>query len=123
MAAVEVDSYLAGVPEPQRSTLAAVRATLEGLLPDAEQTISYGVPTFKVNGKGVAGFAAYSKHCGYLPMSGSVTAAIADRLAAFSITKGSVKFASDAPLPEPIVEALVDARLAELGLTRAKPGD
>lgn len=121
MAAVEVDNYLAGVPEPQRATLTAVRATLERLLPDAEQTISYGVPTFKVNGKGVAGFASFTKHCGYLPMSGSVTAAVADRLEGFSITKGSVKFPVDQPLPEPIVEALVDARLAELGLTRAKP--
>lgn len=118
MSRKEVDDYLAGVPEPQRSTLMSVRVTLERLLPEAEQTISYAVPTFKVNGKGVAGFAAFAKHCGYMPMSGSVTAAIADRLEGYSVTKGSVKFPIDEPLPEAIVQALVDARLAELGFTR-----
>jgi uncharacterized protein YdhG (YjbR/CyaY superfamily) len=118
MGAPEVDAYLDGVPEPQRSTLAMVRATLAALLPDAEQTISYGSPTFKVGGKGVAGFAAFARHCSYLPMSGSVTAALADELAGYETTKGSVKFSVDEPLPEPVVRALVDARLAELGLHR-----
>jgi uncharacterized protein YdhG (YjbR/CyaY superfamily) len=118
MAAPEVDAYMEGVPEPQRSTLAQVRATLAALLPDAEQTISYGSPTFKLAGKGVAGFAAFAHHCSYLPMSGGVTAALADELAGYETTKGSVKFPVDEPLPEPILRALVDARLAELGLTR-----
>jgi uncharacterized protein YdhG (YjbR/CyaY superfamily) len=114
----EVEAYMDGVPEPQRSTLAQVRATLAALLPDAAQTISYGSPAFKVGGKGVAGFAAFAHHCSYLPMSGSVTAVLADELAGYETTKGSVKFGVDAPLPEPIVRALVDARLAELGLSR-----
>jgi len=114
----EVDAYLEGVPEPQRRTLTQIRTTLEALLPDAEQMITYGSPTFKVGGKGVAGFAAFAGHCSYLPMSGSVTAALADELASYETTKGSVKFPVDAPLPEPVLRALVDARLAELGLSR-----
>lgn len=118
MGAPEVDAYLHGVPEPQRSTLAQVRATLVALLPDAEQTISYGSPTFKVGGKGVAGFAAFARHCSYLPMSGGVTAALPDELADYETTKGSVKFPVDAPLPEPVLRALVEARLAELGMSR-----
>jgi uncharacterized protein YdhG (YjbR/CyaY superfamily) len=118
MGAPEVDAYMDAVPEPQRSTLAQVRTTLEALLPDAEQTISYGSPAFKVGGRGVAGFAAFAHHCSYLPMSGSVTATLADELTGFETTKGSVKFPVDTPLPEPILRALVDARLAELGLSR-----
>jgi uncharacterized protein YdhG (YjbR/CyaY superfamily) len=118
MGSSEVDAYMDAVPEPQRSTLDSVRATLAALLPHAEQTISYGSPTFKVAGKGVAGFAAFARHCSYLPMSGSVTAALADELADYETTKGSVKFPVDAPLPEPVVRALVDARLSELGLSR-----
>lgn len=120
MAVQDVDAYLAGVPEPQRTTLTSIRASLVRLLPEAEQTISYGVPTFKVQGKGVAGFASFAKHCGYMPMSGSVTATISDQLEGYSVTKGSVRFPVDAPLPEPIVKALVDARLAELGFTRGE---
>jgi uncharacterized protein YdhG (YjbR/CyaY superfamily) len=118
MGTAEVDAYMDSVPEPQRTTLFAVRATLETLLPEAEQTISYGSPTFKIGGKGVAGFAAFARHCSYLPMSGSVTAALADELAGYETTKGAVKFPVDEPLPAPVVRALVDARLAELGLSR-----
>lgn len=118
MGALEVDAYLEGVPEPQRSALVQVRNTLEALLPDAEQMITYGSPTFKVRGKGVAGFAAFARHCSYLPMSGSVTAVLADELAGYETTKGSVKFPVDEPLPEPVLRALVEARLAELGLSR-----
>ena len=54
-----MDDYLAAVPEPQRSTLERMRAILAALLPEAEQGIAYGVPCFKVGGKGVAGFASY----------------------------------------------------------------
>lgn len=114
MSAQEVDDYLASAPEPHRSTLASLRNTIAGLLPDAEQCISYGVPTFKVNGKGVAGFANYPKHCAYFPMSGSITSALADELVEYKTTKGSVHFAIDEPLPVGVVKSLVDARQAEL---------
>lgn len=114
----EVEAYMEGLDEPHRSTLAQVRATLEALLPDAEQMITYGAPTFKVGGRGVAGFAAFARHCSYLPMSGTVTAALAEELADYETTKGSVKFPVDQPLPEPIVRALVETRLAELGMGR-----
>lgn len=113
-----VEAYFAGQSEPQRTTLLAMRATLARLLPDAEQVLSYGVPTFKVGGKGVAGLAGYAAHCGYLPMSGSVTTTLADRLCGHSVTKGSVRVPADRPLPDELIEALVDARLAELGMTR-----
>ena len=118
MAAPEVEAYFDAQPEPQRETLLAMRATLARLLPDAEEVISYGVPTFKVRGKGVAGLAGYAAHCGYLPMSGSITAALSDLLAGLSVTKGSVRVPADQPLPDDLIEALVGARLAELGMPR-----
>jgi uncharacterized protein YdhG (YjbR/CyaY superfamily) len=118
MAADDVEAYFDAQPEPQRSTLLVMRATLARLLPDAEQVLSYGAPTFKVGGKGVAGLAGYARHCGYLPMSGSVTAALGERLARYAVTKGSVRVPADQPLPEDLLVALVDARLAELGLSR-----
>lgn len=117
MTVQEVDAYLAALPAPQRSTLAAVREVLEELLPGAEQVITYGVPTFKVRGKGVAGFAAFAKHCSYLPMSGAVTSALGPELAEYETTKGSVKFGVDAPLSEAVIRALVAARLSELGFS------
>jgi uncharacterized protein YdhG (YjbR/CyaY superfamily) len=111
-----VAAYFDGAPEPQRQTLLAVRDILHELLPDAQLVISYGVPTFKVRGKGVAGLAWYARHCSYLPMSGSVTAAMAEQLAGYKTTKGAVQFPVDEPLPADVVAALVATRMAELGL-------
>lgn len=112
-----MDAYLDAVSEPQRSTLRALREVIRAELPNAEETISYGVPTFKEDGKGVAGFAAYKNHCSYLPMSGSVlNAFISDpRFADFEMSKGALKFPIDQPLDGTLVHALVQKRLAELG--------
>jgi uncharacterized protein YdhG (YjbR/CyaY superfamily) len=114
MSAKEIDDYLAGVPQPQRSTLAEVRRVLEALLPDAEQGTAYGIAVLKVAGKGVAGFGAYRDHCTYAPMSGSITAALADELRGYDTTKGAVRFRADTPLPPELIGLLVRARQAEI---------
>jgi uncharacterized protein YdhG (YjbR/CyaY superfamily) len=110
----DVDDYLAAVPEPQKSTLESLRATLVALLPEAEQGIAYGVPCFKVGGKGVAGFGFYRNHCTYFPMSGSVTAELADDLKQYVTAKGSIQFPTDEPLPDALVARLVEARQREI---------
>lgn len=109
-----MDDYLAAVPEPQKSTLESLRATLAALLPDAEQGIAYGVPCFKVGGKGVAGFGFYKHHCTYLPMSGSITTELADELTGYVTAKGSIQFPTDEPLPDDLVGRLVEARRREI---------
>ena len=111
---LDVAAYFDAVPEPQRTTLLAVHATLEHLLPEADQVIAYGVPSFKVDGKGVAGVGWYKNHCTYFPMSGSVTAELADELEGYVTAKGSLRFAADRPLPESLVARLVRARRAEI---------
>ncbi len=113
-----IDDYLAGVAEPGRSTLETVRRSIAGLLPDATEALAYGAPAFKVNGKAVAGFAAYRHHLSYLPHSGSVLGAVAAELAGYEYSKGALKFALDQPLPEPVIRALLGARLNELGIDR-----
>ncbi len=115
MTTADVDAYLANVPEPKRATLEAVRAMLADLLPGAEQCISYTMPAFRVDGKVIAGFAAFTNHLAYLPHSGSVIPALADDLAGYTYTHGSLHFAVDEPLPRPLVEKLVSTRLAQLG--------
>jgi uncharacterized protein YdhG (YjbR/CyaY superfamily) len=116
MAPDEIDRYLAGLDEPQRSTLEGLRASIMELVPGAEQCISYGMPAFKVQGKTVAGFAAFKKHLSYLPHSGSVLATLAADVAPYETSKGSLKFAIDKPLPKRLVKKLVRTRMQELGL-------
>ncbi len=115
MAPPEIDSYLAMLDEPKRSTLEALRESILEILPEADQCISYGVPAFKVKGKTVAGFAAFKNHLSYVPHSGSVLATLGDDVAPYETSKGSLKFAVDKPLPKRLVKKLVSARMQELG--------
>ena len=62
MSTEDVDEYLRGIEEPKRSTLEALRSTILEIVPDAEQVISYRVPAFRVEGRIVAGFAAFKDH-------------------------------------------------------------
>ena len=109
-----VDAYLEATPQPHRKTLTALRQALRRLLPHAEEGMSYGMPCLKVDGKGVAGFAAFKAHCTYFPMSGSVVGTLKKELAAYRISKGGVPFAADKGLPPALVKKLVQARLREL---------
>jgi uncharacterized protein YdhG (YjbR/CyaY superfamily) len=121
MSSREIDRYLATVDEPKRSTLETLRRSILDVVPEAEQCISYGMPAFKVEGKTVAGFAAFKNHLSYLPHSGSVLAALADDVSRYDKTKGSLHFPVDRPLPNGLVRRLVTARMRELGLTQRTP--
>ncbi len=108
-----MDNYLAGVPEPARSTLNRIRATIRSVVPpEATEDISYGIPTFRYKGALLA-FAAFSDHCSLFPMSLAVMAAFKNELKNFPTSKGTIRFPLDKPLPAALVKKLVKARLAE----------
>ena len=116
MAIEEVDRYLEALEEPKRGTLEALRRSILEVVPEAEQGISYGMPAFKVEGRTVAGFAAFKHHLSYLPHSGSVLTSLADDVADYETSKGSLRFPVDKPLPKQLVRKLVRARIREAGL-------
>jgi uncharacterized protein YdhG (YjbR/CyaY superfamily) len=106
----EIDEYLRGVEEPGRSTLQTLRRTILEIVPDAEEVISYRVPAFRVGGETVAGFAAFKNHLSYLPFSGSVLSQLAEELDGYAMTKSSLHFPVDRPLPRALVEKLIKVR-------------
>jgi uncharacterized protein YdhG (YjbR/CyaY superfamily) len=109
----DVDKYLARVPEPARSTLNKMRAAIRATAPpEATETISYQIPTFKYKGSLVA-FAAFSNHCSFFPMSMSVMRACKDDLKNLDASKGTIRFPMDKPLSAALVKKLVKARIAE----------
>lgn len=112
----DVDRYLAALDEPKRSTLEDLRTSILEVVPQAEQTISYGMPAFKVSGKTVAGFAAFKQHLSYLPHSGSVLSALSGDVERYERSKDALRFAIDKPLPKRLVKKLVTTRMRELGL-------
>lgn len=111
-----VDTYLAGLAEPKRSSLEQLRQQILDVIPEAEECISYGLPAFRIDGKVVAGFAAFKHHLSYLPHSGSVLPALAAELAEYTSTKGSLHFPIDQPLPPDLVSLLVTTRMRQVGL-------
>lgn len=114
MSDLEIDGYLAGLDEPKRTTLSTLRTTILGIIPEAEQCISYGMPAFKLDGRVIAGFAAFKNHLSYLPHSGSVLTELSDDLASYSMSNGALRFPIDEPLPETLVEKLIAVRIRQL---------
>jgi uncharacterized protein YdhG (YjbR/CyaY superfamily) len=113
MSAEAVDEYLRALEEPKRSTLQTLRRTILEIVPEAEQVISYRVPAFRVGGKTIAGFAAFKDHLSYLPFSGSVLGHLGDELEGYEMTKSSLHFAVDRPLPKALVKKLIQVRLVD----------
>jgi uncharacterized protein YdhG (YjbR/CyaY superfamily) len=113
VSAEEIDAYLDSLEEPKRTTLSQLRQAILRVLPEAEQGISYGLPAFKVNGKTVAGFAAFKNHLSYLPHSGSVFPELSEELAGYSMSSGALRFEIETPIPQALVEKLIAVRLRQ----------
>jgi uncharacterized protein YdhG (YjbR/CyaY superfamily) len=108
-----LEEYLAGVPEPARSSLNKVRAAIRAAAPrGATETISYGIPAFKYNGV-LMWYAAFAKHCSLFPTA-SVIKAFKNELKGYSISKGTIQFPTDKPLPSALVKKMVKARVAQI---------
>ncbi|HJS98231.1 MAG TPA: DUF1801 domain-containing protein [Terriglobales bacterium] len=108
-----VDEYLAGTPEPARSTLQKLRAAIRGAAPrEATEAISYGIPAFRHNGV-LVWFAAFAKHCSLFPTA-SVIEKFKSELKDYTISKGTIQFPTDKPLPAALVKKIVKARIEEM---------
>ena len=111
----EVDAYIAALPPAFATALTQLRAQLRALLPDHIECMSYAMPGFRApgkKGKMVAGYAAFTHHCGLYPHSGNIVPLI--DCTPFKTSKSGVLFPPDQPLPAALVERIVRARQAEL---------
>src|SRR5580693_8293030 len=113
VSAQEIDRYLDALEEPKRSTLALLRQRILDVIPEAEQGIAYGVPAFKLQGKTIAGFAAFKNHLSYLPHSGSIFPQLQDELQGYVTSAGALRFGINEPLPVPLVQKLIAVRLQQ----------
>lgn len=109
-----VDGYMAGVPEPHRRALEKVRKAIAAAVPQGTEAISWQMPSFKYRGRALVGYAAFKDHCSLFPMSGAVVERFADGSAAFSTSKGTIRFDPTRPLPASLVKEMVKARIAEV---------
>ncbi len=111
--AKSMDEYLARVPEPGRSTLQRIRAVIRSVVPpETTEIISYGIPTFKYK-RGLVAFAAFTGHCSFFPLGSSALDLFQEELKEFRVSKGTLHFPMDKPLPVALVKKIVKARIAQ----------
>src|SRR5437660_9251162 len=108
-----IDEYLATAKPDQRRTLAKVRKTIHAVAPKVEECISYGIPAFRLNGRPLVFFGAWANHCSFYPGSSTTLKNFRDDLKGFQVSKGTIRFSPDDPLPTALVKKLVKARKAE----------
>jgi uncharacterized protein YdhG (YjbR/CyaY superfamily) len=107
-----VAEYIAGIPESSRSTFDALRAAVRQAAPkDAEEVLSYGIAALRTE-KVLVWYAAFAQHCSLFPTA-SVLAQFKEELSGYKVSKGTVQFPSEEPLPVALVKKLVRQRVAE----------
>lgn len=107
-----IDEYIATFPSDTQTILEKIRQTIKSVAPDATETISYKIPTFKLNGKYLIYFAGFKKHVSLYPAPRSV-AAFKKELLAYKGEKGTVQFPIDKPLPLSLIKKIVKFRVNE----------
>ena len=109
-----IDEYLGGLSEDNRRALERVRRAVHSAAPKAEESISYGMPAFRLNGKLIAGFKAAANHCSFHPMSGDTVATLKKELTGYDTSRGTIRFSAGAGLPATLIRKLVKTRIAEV---------
>jgi uncharacterized protein YdhG (YjbR/CyaY superfamily) len=113
-----VEEYLAGIPKETRSALEHLRMAIKAAAPEAEEVISYRVPTYKYHGP-LVHFVAHSRFCSFIVVSKRVLETFGSELSSFDISGTTIHFTAENPLPGALVKKIVQARMAE-NKTQAK---
>jgi len=108
-----IDEYLADVKPDQRVALEVLRKSIHVVAPGVEECISYGIPAFRLNERSLVFFGAWANHCSFYPGSSTTLKNFRDDLKGFQVSKGTIRFSPDDPLPTALVKKLVKARIAE----------
>ena len=117
-----INRYLVSVPQPQRRTLEIVRDRIRSLLPTANETIRYGIPTHDLDGVPAIGYAAFTRHCSLFPYSSHVVTVLAHDLADHPLGRGTIQFPVDNPLQLTLLRRIVAVRLQQMSTSWPRTG-
>lgn len=107
-----IDEYIALQPKEVQTKLKQLRKIIKSTAPKAEETISYGMPAFKLNGKGLVYFAAFKSHIGFYPFPSGVKK-FNEETKAYKTSKGAIQFPLNKPLPKTLIKKIVKFRVQE----------
>jgi uncharacterized protein YdhG (YjbR/CyaY superfamily) len=106
-----IDEYIATFPKNVQRILEELRQAIRDSAPEAEEAISYQIPTFKLNGN-LVHFAAFRNHIGFYPTSSGIEA-FKEELSGYEVSKGTVRFPMNKPIPFDLVMKIVSYRVKE----------
>jgi uncharacterized protein YdhG (YjbR/CyaY superfamily) len=109
-----VDEYIASQPEAVQDVLELVRSSIRKAVPNAEELISYKIPTYKLRGDPVIYFAGWKQHYSLYPATNHVVATLKDDLAAYEVKKGTIRFPLSQPVPVKLIERIAKIRAKEV---------
>ena len=109
-----VDEYIASQPEAVREVLESVRTALREALPDADEGISYQIPTYKMRGRPVLYFAGWKRHYSLYPVNNRLVAEFKDDLAPYEVEKGTIRFPLSEPVPAELIQRVAKFRAKEV---------
>ncbi len=107
----DIDSYIKAAPKEARALLKQMRTVVKKAAPEAKEAISYGIPTYKLNGH-LVHFGAFKDHISFFPTSSGVSA-FKQQLSKYRTAKGTIQFPLDKPLPLSLIKRIVVFRLKE----------
>lgn len=108
-----IDDYIEKQPEQTRPVLQKIRETIHGASPDTVEVISYGIPTFKLNGKNLVHFAVFKDHFSFFPTSSGVLA-FKKELKNYNCSRGTIQFSFEKPIPFDLIASITKFRVEEL---------
>jgi hypothetical protein len=108
-----IDNYLNDLSEDNKKELQRIRELIHGFVPEAEEAFSYDMPAFTYEGKPLIYFAAFKDHLSVFPTAFPIEA-LKDRLASYTVSKGTIKFTLDNPLSDELIEKLLESRISEI---------
>ena len=107
-----IDEYLASLPSEKRAALEKLRRAIKAAAPKAEECISYQLPAFRLNGRFLVAFGAAANHCAFYPGARPIQVHKKE-LKEYDMSKGTIRFQPNNPLPLTLVRKLVKTRIAE----------
>ncbi|MFZ2359174.1 MAG: DUF1801 domain-containing protein [Anaerolineae bacterium] len=107
-----IDEYIAAFPDHVQQILQQIRQTIHEAAPDAQEAISYQMPTFKLHGRSVVHFGAFKKHIGFYPAPVGLEA-FKDELAPYASSKGAVQFPLNQPIPFDLISKITAFRVQQ----------
>ncbi len=104
-----IDQFIAKYPKDTQTIMQKMRQTIHEVVPDATEKMSYGIPTFALNGKNLVHFSTYAKHIGFYP--GAIVTQFANELKNYKTSKGTVQFPLDKPVPYDLIQKITLAAI------------